>query len=325
VPDTDGSLTPGVEALTDDPRAAGSGPTAQDGATMSASLAYEPLGASSPLTVAVTSGKGGVGKSQLVASLAIVLGREGHRPLVVDADVGCGDLDVLFNIRPEVDLRSVLSGAVSPERAVTTANLGDVEIGFVPAPSANRDGSELSRGEQLGVLQAVDRVGWRYRTVLVDTGAGVSRNPMFFAAAADRVLVVTTPEPTSMQDAYAAIKVLHQAHGVTRFELVVNQVRTIKDGKRVYARLCSVIDRFLPVELGLIGILPRDERVERAVMARQPVAHAYPVSPFSHAVRGIARRLMADGQDRPGGQLRWLTTRPADEGAAAPETTGVQG
>ncbi len=291
---------------------------------MSATLAYEPQGDSSPLTVAVTSGKGGVGKSQLVASLAVILSQDGHRPLVVDADIGCGDLDILFDVRPQVDLRSVLSGAVPPEEAVTRANLGDAEIGFIPAPAANRDGSELTRGEQMGVLQAVDQVGWRYRSVLVDTGAGVSRNPMFFAAAADRVLVVTTPEPTSMQDAYAAIKVLHQAHGVGRFELVVNQARNLRDGKGVYARLASVVDRFLPVELGLIGVLPKDERVERAVMSRQPAAYAYPVSPYAHAVRGIARRLMTDGQDRPGGQLRWFTTRPVGDAVDGQEPTGEQ-
>jgi flagellar biosynthesis protein FlhG len=283
---------------------------------MSASLAYEPQGAAAPLTVAVTSGKGGVGKSQLVASLAVILAQEGRRPLVVDADVGCGDLNVLFDLRPQVDLRAVIDGTIEPEAAVSRAILNDAEIGFLPAPAANRDGSELTRGEQMGMLQAVDRVGWGYKTVLVDTGAGVSRNPMFFAAAADRVLVVTTPEPTSMQDAYAAIKVLHQAHGVGRFELVVNQARNLRDGKRVYARLCSVVDRFLPVELGLIGVLPKDERVERAVMTRQPAAYAYPVSPFAHAVRGIARRLINDGQERPGGQLRWFTNRPEGKEAA---------
>lgn len=276
---------------------------------MSASLAYEPEGAPAPLTVAVTSGKGGVGKSQLVASLAVILGQEGRKPLVVDADIGCGDLDVLFDVRPKMDLRTVLAGEATPEQALTHARLGDVELGFLPAPAANRDGSDLARGEQMGMLQAVDRVGWGFRTVLVDTGAGVSRNPMFFAAAADRVLVVTTPEPTAIQDAYAAIKVLHQAHGLTRFELVVNQVRSARDGKQVYSRLASVIDRFLPVELGLMGVLPRDERVERAVMARQPAAFAYPSSAYAHGVRRIARRLLDDGQQRPGGQLRWFTSR----------------
>ncbi len=286
---------------------------------MTASLAY-PLAdaAPAPLTIAVTSGKGGVGKSQLIASLAVILSQEGKRPLVVDADVGCGDLEVLMDVRPPVDLRDVLRGKRRPEEAVATARFGDLEIDLLPSPSPDRNGSELSSGEQLGIVDAVDRVGWSYTTVLVDTGAGVSRNPMLFAAAADRVLVVTTTEPTAIQDAYAAIKVLHQAHRIGRFELVVNQALNLREGKGVYRRLASVVDRFLPVELGLLGVLPTDPRVGRAVKARQPAAYAYPSSAYSHAVRGIARRLFEGERARPGGQLRYFaaSSRPSSDGAS---------
>lgn len=289
---------------------------------MTASLAY-PLAdaAPAPLTVAVTSGKGGVGKSQLIASLAVILSQEGKKPLVVDADVGCGDLEVLMDVRPPVDLREVLRGARRPEEAVATATFGDLRIDLLPSPSADRNGSELSSGEQLGIVDAIERVGWSYNTVLVDTGAGVSRNPMLFAAAADRVLVVTTAEPTAIQDAYAAIKVLHQAHRILRFELVVNQALNMREGKAVYARLASVVARFLPVELGLLGVLPTDPRVGRAVKARQPAAFAYPSSPYAHAVRGVARRLFEGERARPGGQLRYFaaSSRPSDDGSPAVE------
>lgn len=261
-----------------------------------------------PLTVAVTSGKGGVGKSQIVASLAVALAQEGRRALLVDADVGCGNLDVLLGLRPAFDMRAVLRGERKAEEILCHATFGELKLDVLPAPAANRQGSELTPAEQLGVIDAVSAVGRDYEVVLIDTGAGVSRNPMLFGAAADRVLVVTTPEPTALRDAYAAIKVLHQAHRIDRFELVVNQAQGPQDGKRVYAQLLAVIGEFLPVELGLLGVLPEDPRVPRAVRAREPVSHAFPTSTFAHAVRMLAHRLLAAPPPRrTGGQIRYFT------------------
>jgi flagellar biosynthesis protein FlhG len=270
-------------------------------------------GPSVPLTVAVTSGKGGVGKSQLVASLAVVLVEEGIRTLLVDADVGCGNLDVLLGLRPPFDMRSVLSGERRAAEILCRAPFGHLCLDVLPAPAANRQGAELSPGEQLGLIDAVSDVGRDYDVVLVDTGAGVSRNPMLFGAAADRVIVVTTPEPTAIHDAYAAIKVLHQAHAISRFELVVNQAQGPQDGKQVYARLLAVIDEFLPVELGLLGVLPEDPRVPRAVRSREPVTFAYPTSTYAHAVRSLAHRLLhSPAPRRVAGQVRFFARAESD-------------
>jgi len=272
-----------------------------------------------PLTVAVTSGKGGVGKSQLIASLAVVLQQEGHRTLLVDADVGCGNLDVLFNIRPERDLRAVLSGECTAQEVLCTAEVGDVSLDVLPAPGANRQGSELSPAELITMVDAVREVGSDYSVILVDTGAGVSRNPMMFGAAADRIMVVANPEPTSLRDAYTAIKVLHDAHSINRFELVVNMTQTASDGKRVYRQLVSVVEQFLPVEVGLLGMLPADDRVVRAVKARQPTTVAYPQSAYSHSVRVLMRRLLEQDTDSSAsGQISYFQKAPISVGTGAP-------
>ncbi|MBJ96254.1 MAG: hypothetical protein CMP23_17470 [Rickettsiales bacterium] len=272
-----------------------------------------------PLTVAVTSGKGGVGKSQLIASLAVALKQEGHRTLLVDADIGCGNLDVLFNFRPERDLRAVLSGECSARDVLCTVPVGDVELDVLPAPAANRHGSELAPAELITMVDAVREVGRDYAVILVDTGAGVSRNPMMFGAAADRIMVVANPEPTSLRDAYTAVKVLHDAHGINRFELVVNMSQNPKDGKRVYRQLVSVVEQFLPVEVGLLGVLPADDRVMRAVRARQPTTVAYPQSAYSHSVRVLMRRLLEHNADsQASGQVRYFEPGAHAAGTGAP-------
>jgi len=285
---------------------------------MSASLATvanEP--ANAPMTVAITSGKGGVGKSQLAASLAVVLRQEGQRTLLVDADVGCGNLDILLGVRPEEDLRAVLRGERTPEEVVTTARVGDCEIDMLASPAPDARGGDLEPHEQLAVIDAVKQVGQAYEFVLIDTGAGVTRNPMLFGSAADRILLVTTPEPTAIKDAYAAIKVLHQAHRVNRVDLVVNQTQGPRDARRVYGQLVGVVERFLPVELGLAGMLPLDDRVVRAVRAREPATHSYPTSAWSHAVRKLARRLLDGdlGAAADSGQIRYFTTARRAGGA----------
>jgi flagellar biosynthesis protein FlhG len=266
-----------------------------------------------PRSIALCSGKGGVGKSQIAASLGVVLAQDGMRPLLLDADVGCGNLDVLLGASPRRDLRDVLAGACTPEEAVCTAQLDGCSLDLLPAPMPDRRGAELTAKEQQALLDAAARVGRAYDVLLLDCGAGVSRNPMMFAAAADTVLLVATPEPTSLKDAYAAAKVLHEGFSVTRFELVVNQAQGSEDGRRVHAQLRSVVSRFLRgVELDLLAALPADERVGKAVRARRPAALAAPTSAFSHGLRMMARRLLDLTPAVPApGQLRFFGT-PTD-------------
>jgi len=169
------------------------------------------------------------------------------------------------------------------------------------------------------MVDAVREVGRDYAVVLIDTGAGVSRNPMMFGAAADRIMVVANPEPTSLRDAYTAVKVLHDAYSINRFELVVNMSQGARDGKRVYRQLVSVVEQFLPVEVGLLGVLPADDRVVRSVHARQPTTVAYPQSAYSHSVRVLMRRLLEqDANSQASGQVRYFQQGATAIGTGAP-------
>ena len=202
---------------------------------------------------------------------------------------------------------SSLRGEKQAADVVVHAEVGDITLDILPAPGADRNGSELSPAELLTMVDAVSTVGAAYSVILVDTGAGVSRNPMLFGAAADQILVVTNPEPTALRDAYTAIKVLHEAHRIDRFELVVNKTQSASDGKRVYRQLLSVTDQFLPVQIGLMDTLPEDDRVVRAVRAREPTTFAYPTSAYSHSVRMLARRLLEHPvPQRPRGQVSFF-------------------
>ena len=272
-----------------------------------------------PLTVAISSGKGGVGKSQLAASLAATLGRAKRRVLLVDADVGVGDLAILTGAVPKADLGEVLSGDVDPKEAVTPVPIADPGyVDLLPAPSAGRRGGELAPAEQLAMVDTVSRVGKGYDIVIVDTGAGVTANPMLFAAASDRILLVTTPEPTAIFDAYAAIKVLYTAHRVTTIELVVNAVTSRNDGKRTYRRLLSVVEAHLPVSLLYFDALEDDDRVRRSVHQRLPTSVAYPHSTYARSVRRLADRLVASAPPvRPAAGVRFFKEGPRALGAAS--------
>lgn len=272
-----------------------------------------------PLTVAVSSGKGGVGKSQLAASLAATLGGDGRRVLLVDTDVGVGDLAILMGCSPIAHLGQALSGEMSPKDVVTPVSVThDGRVDLLAAPAAGRRGGELSPAEQLALIDVVTEVGADYDIVIVDTGAGVTANPMFFAAAADRVFLVTTPEPTAIFDAYAAIKVLYQAHRVSTVELMVNEVTNRNDGKRTYGRLLSVVEAHLPVSLVYFGALEQDDRVRRSVHQRVPTTIAYPHSTYARSVRRVADRLLASAAPaRSSVGVRFFMDGPRALGAAS--------
>ncbi|GMV43214.1 MAG: site-determining protein [Myxococcales bacterium] len=257
--------------------------------------------------IAVTSGKGGVGKSNLVVNLGVCFARNGREVLIVDGDVGLANVDILLGIEPKYNFRHVLRGEQSLGSVILTSADG---ISVLPASSAGSDLIELTTEHKLHLMSELDNLGNRFDTVLIDTPAGIGSNVLFFAASAQDVIVEATPEPTSLADAYATIKVLALRCGVKRILLVVNQVSSQHEADDVYRRLTSVADRFLPVVIERLGAIPADESVKRAVMMQRPLAVQFPTSPASRAIEDLAIRLLARPMhDGPGGGMQIFWSR----------------
>jgi len=244
---------------------------------------------------AVTSGKGGVGKTFVSANLAAALARAGRRVLVLDADLGLANLDVVLNLFPKVTLHDVFTGRCSLNDAILPAPGGfDVLLAGSGMVEYSRMTSEVR--DQL--LQVIADVAPRYDHVLLDTGAGISDVVLFTVSLAGQVLIVATPEPTSMTDAYATIKVLSATQGRRHVSLVVNQVRRPGEGRSVRTQLQQVVDRYVspeldtPLTLELLGEVPSDPAVREAVLRRQLLMAVMPGTPAAIGIVGVATRLL---------------------------------
>lgn len=255
--------------------------------------------------VAVTSGKGGVGKSHVALYLAAGAASWGQRVLLIDADVGLASQDLLVGARPRHGLGQVVRGEVALEHAVVEVP-GGLELLASPVGDPGLMG--MSDGERRNLVDAVDAMAWRYDLVVIDTGAGVAGDALPLSAACDEVVVVTTPEPTALRDAYAVIKLLNQRWGEDRFSLAVNSVRDTLEGVSVHRRLSAVASRFLPVYVEYLGSLPKDDGVPAAVMRGEPLYLTAPRSPFAAAARGLATRLLQkERPQRPRGAHHFLS------------------
>ena len=246
--------------------------------------------------IAVTSGKGGVGKTFVSANLAAALTRQGRRVLVLDADLGLANLDVVLNLIPKVTLHDVFKGDVRLEDAIMPAPGG---FSVLLAGSGMVEYSRLTRSVQEQLQNAVAAVTPRFDHVLLDTGAGISDVVLYTVSLADDVLVVVTPEPTSLTDAYATIKVLATTQERRSIQLLVNQARRPGDGRTVHHQLQQVIDRYVnpkldsPVRLTLIGEVPADDAVRDAVLKRRLLLDTQPGAPAAVALNALAARLIS--------------------------------
>ncbi len=236
--------------------------------------------------VAVTSGKGGVGKTNVSVNLACALADRGRRVLLLDADLGLANVDVLLDLQPRYHLGHVLAGEVDLESVILTGPRG---VKVVPAASGVRRLAALSAAEYAGIIQAFSGLSLPVDTLIVDTPAGISDNVAHFCLAAQEVLVVVCDEPTSITDAYALIKVLSRDHGLQRFRVLVNQAASVADGREVYRRLNAACGHYLDIALHLAGVVPHDDSLRRAVQRQRAVVDAYPRSPAASAFRRLAR------------------------------------
>lgn len=248
----------------------------------------------SALVTAITSGKGGVGKTFVSANLAAALSARGERVLVLDADLGLANLDVALNLSPRRTLHDVIGGRAGLDEALTPAPGG---FTVLPAGSGLLEYSRLTADVRDRLLQIVAELRPRFDRVLLDTGAGISDVVLYTIALADEVLVVVTPEPTSMTDAYAAVKVLATTQQRRRLRLLVNQTDRGSDGRQVCAQLQRVVSRYVDpavgatVTLELLGEIPVDPAVREAVLRRELLLEVFPGCPAAQALVAAAARM----------------------------------
>lgn len=241
--------------------------------------------------IAITSGKGGVGKTFVAANLAAALAKSGRKVLLLDADLGLANLDVVFNMHPGLTLHDVLTGNANIDDAIIEVPGG---ISVLPAASGLVEYSRLTGGVQEELRRVIDDLAQRYEFILLDTGAGISDLVLYSASLAREVMVVATPEPTSITDAYATIKVLTMMQQRSLFHLVLNQVKTAGEGARCVAQLQGVVNRYLElktaaaIKLNHAGDIPFDESVPDALRKRKLLMRAYPGSQAAMAIGKIA-------------------------------------
>lgn len=235
--------------------------------------------------VAVTGGKGGIGKTNTSVNLAIALARRGRRVALLDADLGLANVDVMLGLKPQKTLADLLSGEAE---IIDVLMEGPAGIRIVPAASGAQDMTRLSTAEHAGLISSFNSIAHQIDVLLIDTAAGISSEVTTFLCAAQEVLVVVCDEPTALTDAYALIKVLNQNYGVDRVRILVNMVRSDEDGKRTFAKLENVCDRFLNTSLLYAGAIPFDDYVRRAVQKQQAVVDAYPTAKASMAYMELA-------------------------------------
>jgi flagellar biosynthesis protein FlhG len=245
--------------------------------------------ASSAATVlAVASGKGGVGKTNIAVNLALCLAAAKRRVLLLDADMSLGNVDLVMNLHGKYNLSHVVSGRKRLEDIIQAGPKG---LRVICGASGLERLADISTGEQHRLIEDLCRLQGETDTILIDTAAGISHMVVGFCLAADRVLVVTTPEATAMTDAYGMIKVLVRKGYHGPIGLIVNMARGSDEGRQTYLRIAGVARRFLQTNLCYAGTLLKDERLCAAVRARTPVVLAYPRAPVSATLAAMATRL----------------------------------
>lgn len=247
-------------------------------------------------TVAITSGKGGVGKTFFSANLAAALARQGLKVLVLDADLGLANLDVVLNLYPKITLHDVFTGKAQLEEAILPAPGG---FSVLLAGSGLVEYSRLTPEVRDQLLTIFEAVKPRFDVILIDTGAGISDVVLYAVSLANEIIVLATPEPTSMTDAYATIKVLATQQSRESLHLVVNQVNRQGDGRTICNQLQQVVERFVQgpggvaPKLSYLGDIPLDNSVREAVQKRQLVLELHPGCAASQGVVQVATKLLA--------------------------------
>lgn len=245
--------------------------------------------------ISVTSGKGGVGKSNVVVNLALALAQRGQKVLVIDADLGLGNIDVLLGITPDYNLNDVFAGKRRLDEIVVEGPDG---IKIIPAGSGMPEFTTLGLQERVKIMDELDALEEEFDLLIVDTEAGISENVTYFNTASQEIVVVVTPEPTSITDVYALIKLLATRYAERYFKVLVNMARDTDDALQVFAKLSNVTSRFLDISLDYLGCVLKDDSVVEAVKIQKPVLELYPEALASSCFNTLARRILENSGDR---------------------------
>lgn len=239
-------------------------------------------------TISITSGKGGVGKSTLISNLALCLAQKGQRVLILDGDLGMANVDVMFAKRANHSIEQVLSGDMQlSEIMIEVAT----NVFLIPGGSGVYGLQQIDTFQKKMLLDQVNSLSTPFDYMLIDTASGIDDNVLYLNSAAQEILVVVTPDPASLTDAYALIKVLHKKFHEQKFSIVANLVQDEREAMMVYKRLSDVTQRFLCVSLDYRGFIPTDANLRIATRSQQLIIHANPESTSSHAIQMLAEKL----------------------------------
>lgn len=245
-------------------------------------------GNNSVKVIAVSGGKGGIGKSNVSVNLAVGLAKLGRSVLLLDADLGMANIDIMLGLQPEYDLQHVISGQCKLEEVMFKGPFG---VNIIPAATGIGKMADLTVEEQGSIIRAFDDLPIDIDVLIIDTAAGISNSVINFTKSAQEIFVVVCDEPASITDAYSLIKVLNKEHGIKSFQVLPNMVKDAEHGRKLFRKLVNVTDIYLDVSLGLIGSIPLDEKLKLAVKNQSAVVEAYPHSSSSLAFQQMVKRV----------------------------------
>ena len=243
--------------------------------------------------ITITSGKGGVGKSNLAVNLAVQLRKQGKRVIILDADFGLANIEVMFGVIPKHNLSSMIYHGKSIREVISP---GPMDIGFVSGGNGVLGLNNLNREQIMMLVKSISELNELADVIIIDTGAGVSDQVLEFVLASPEVLLVTTPEPSSLTDSYSLLKALYRnpkfVEGGTTIHVVANRVHSVEDGQMVYEKLKSVVEQFLNGNINYLGMIPQDTALERAVRQQKIVSLSEPNSDCAKAFEVLTMNLL---------------------------------